>query len=524
MSNELPHLQGDQWDRWRRSLGFLLTPVAFLLVFYFADGLTSEGRRLAAILAAVVVLWISEAIPLPAAALLGAVLSVVLGVADAKSVFAHFADPIIFVFLGGFMLARAMMIHGLDRRIALGFLAIRGVGRHPATIMAGLGIVTAFLSMWVSNSATTAMMLPIAIGIVAAVQEVRFARSAAPTGESLSRWPYAAGMMLMVAYGASIGGIGTPVGSPPNLIGIGLIRESTGVSITFFGWMALAVPLLLAMGVVLFVLLYWLHPATEQNPNAERTGASSSDTDFASHLQQYIRGERAKLGPWTWGQINTLIAFSVAVTFWLLPGIMQLPWLEKHWISAWTAKHLPESIVAIGAAVLLFLLPINLRRGRFTLTWRDAERIDWGTILLFGGGLALGHLMFRTGVAHALGEGLTGRLGIHSLWVLTGFSIAIAIVISEAASNTASASMIVPVVIAIAQAAEVNPLPPALGACLGASFGFMLPVSTPPNAIVYGSGMVPLPSMVRAGIVFDIVGFFIIWGGLRLLCPLLGMA
>jgi sodium-dependent dicarboxylate transporter 2/3/5 len=184
--------------------------------------------------------------------------------------------------------------------------------------------------------------------------------------------------------------------------------------------------------------------------------------------------------------------------------------------------HFPESVVAIVAAILLFALPVNLSRRSFTLNWTEAVKIDWGTILLFGGGLALGSLMFRTGVAEEMGYGFTKLLGVQTLWVLTGVSIAMAIVLSEAASNTASANMIIPVVIAIAQAAGVSPLPPALGACIGASFGFMLPVSTPPNAIVYGSGLIPLPKMMTAGILFDILGFFIIWAGLYLLCPLLG--
>lgn len=211
------------------------------------------------------------------------------------------------------------------------------------------------------------------------------------------------------------------------------------------------------------------------------------------------------------------MAFGVAVTLWVTPGILHLPWLAASGWGQWMSVRLPESIVAICAAILLFLLPVNLSRWEFTLTWPDAVKIDWGTILLFGGGLTLGSLMFKTGVAEAMGRTLTAYLGVSSLWTLTGLSIAMAIIMSEAASNTASANMIIPVVIAIAQAAGVSPLPPALGACLGASFGFMLPVSTPPNAIVYGSGLVPLPKMIRAGILLDLAGFFIIWGGLYLL-------
>jgi sodium-dependent dicarboxylate transporter 2/3/5 len=172
------------------------------------------------------------------------------------------------------------------------------------------------------------------------------------------------------------------------------------------------------------------------------------------------------------------------------------------------------------------MLPTRLREGEFTLSWHDAQKIDWGTILLFGGGLALGSLMFDTGVAEAMGRSLTGPFldSSSSVWTLTAIAIALGIVLSEVTSNTASANMVVPVVIAICQGAGINPLPPALGAVLGASYGFMLPVSTPPNAIVYGSGLVPLSRMLRAGIIFDVIGFGIIFVGLRLLCPLLKLA
>ena len=183
-----------------------------------------------------------------------------------------------------------------------------------------------------------------------------------------------------------------------------------------------------------------------------------------------------------------------------------------------------EGVVAILAAGVLFFLPTNWKRREFTLTWERAVQIDWGTILLFGGGLSLGKLMFQTKLAEAIGNGLIGWVGASSLWGITFFAIALGILISETTSNTASANMVIPVMIAIAQAVKVSPIPPALGACLGASFGFMLPVSTPPNAIVYGSGMVPILAMIKAGILFDLCGLLLIWLGLRILCPLLGLS
>ena len=504
------------FERWRKIVGAAAAPLAFLVTLYLTSGhLTVQGSRLSAVLALVCVLWVSEALPLPATALLGAVLCIVLGVAPAKTVLAYFADPIVFLFMGSFMLARAMMIHGLDRRMALAVLSVPWVGERPARVLAGVGLVTGFISMWVSNTATTAMMLPIGLGILGALHQVRVANGRAAGAMDPRAWPYATGMMLMIAYAASVGGLGTPVGTPPNLIGIVLIRQTLRVDITFFRWMALAVPMLVVMGAVLFVLLYALHPA----PRDERQSQTGSLT-----LGQYLAAERQRLGPWTAGQRNTLIAFATAICLWVLPGVLALPLfsVSQRTLDVFNARA-GEAVVALVAALLLFILPTDLRNGEFTLTWPDAVKIDWGTILLFGGGLSLGTLMFETGVARALGTAITARAGPSSLWTMTAISIAFAIVLSEATSNTTSATMIIPVVIALAQTAGVPPLPPALGACLGASYGFMLPVSTPPNAIVYGTGLVPIPRMIRAGILFDVVGFVIILVGLRVLCPVLGL-
>lgn len=207
----------------------------------------------------------------------------------------------------------------------------------------------------------------------------------------------------------------------------------------------------------------------------------------------------------------------------MAPGIVSLFLDKDHPLPVFLEQHVPESVAALIAASLLFVLPVNLRQGRFTLSWEQAVRIDWGTILLFGSGLSLGKLMFDTGVAQALGHGVVGLTGASSLWGLTAAAIAMGIFLSETTSNTSATNMLVPVVIAIAQAADVNAVPPALGACFGANYGFMLPVSVPPNAIVYSSGLVPITKMMRAGILFDFLGFFMVFGCLRVLCPLLGL-
>jgi sodium-dependent dicarboxylate transporter 2/3/5 len=462
---------------------------------------------LAAILACVVIFWITEPIPIPATALLAPVAAVFFGVAGAKEVFAPFSHPVIFLFIGSFFIAEAMTVHGLDRRIAFWVLTRRIIGESPGRILFAVGILSAGLSLWISNTATAAMMLPIAGGILAALAHPP--GNADPERRSLpSSSLYGTGVMLMVAFGASIGGIGTLIGTPPNLIGKGLISERLGIDIGFVEWMKFGMPIVLVTFLALFGLLYLLH-----RPPAEALQGAAA----------FLARRRAALGPMGHGERNAAIAFSVAVTLWLAPAALTLIGGTDSQLTRWYDAHLPEGVVALLAAGVLFVLPVDWKARRFTLSWEEAERIDWGTILLFGSGLALGDLMFKTGLSEAIGQGAVAWMGVEGLWAITGFAIAAGIVLSELTSNTASATMVIPVVIAIAQGAGVSPLPPALGACLGASFGFMLPVATPPNAIVYGSGLVPIGRMIRAGFLLDVIGLFVIWGALRVLCPLLGL-
>jgi len=497
----------ERFERWRKICGAVAAPLGFLVTWLLtAQSLSPQGRNLSAVLVCVALLWMTEPIPLPVTAIVGPTLCILTGVASAKTVLAPFADPIVFLFIGSFILARAMMLHGLDRRLAIGFLSIRWVGGRPLRVMAVLGAVTAITSMWISNTATAAMMFPVGLGILQTLHELRDPSSRG----SLRDWPYAAGLMLMIAYSAAIGGVGTPVGTPPNLITIGLLDSLVGMKISFFRWMSLAVPMLLLMWPVLFLLLRLLHPVGKMSDTA------------AGDLHAYLQQQRAKLGRWTAGQFNTLAAFGVALLLWVSSGILSIVLDKGSPVAAFLEHRVPESVAALIAASLLFILPVNLREGRFTMSWEEAVKIDWGTILLFGSGISLGKLMFDTGVAQALGHGVVGLTGAQSLWSLTAVSVAMGIFISETTSNTSATNMLVPVVIAIAQAASLDPVPPALGACFGANYGFMLPVSVPPNAIVYSSGLVPITKMMRAGVLFDILGFFLVLGALRVLCPLLG--
>ncbi|HYC33244.1 MAG TPA: DASS family sodium-coupled anion symporter [Gemmatimonadales bacterium] len=478
----------------RRRIGAALALTAFvgILTLPFPE-LEVEAHRLAAVLGLVVVLWVSEALPLSATALLGAALCVVLGVAPAKVVFAPFADPLIFLFIGAFILSRGIFIHHLDRRVAYAVLSLPWIGARPGRILLALGAVTAAISAWISNTATTAMMFGIGMAIVATLR-----RSEGGAGID-DRYPSA--LMLMISFAASIGGLATPVGTPPNVIGIGFIRSLVGEEIPFFQWMLLGVPVVLVLYAVLFLYLRAVAPAGL----AELPGSS-----------EMIRAERARLGPWTAGERSVAIAFGVTVLLWVAPGVAALVGGEHGQVYTLLTARMPEGVAAVIGALLLFVLPGEDGRA---MTWDEAMRIDWGVVLLYGGGFALGVLSFETGLADVLGRGVAGLIPFGGSFGLLVASVIMAVLLSETTSNTASANMVVPVVISIARAAGADPLEPAIAATMAASLGFMLPVSTPCNAIVYGSGYIPLGRMIRWGLALDLAGILIIITLVRLLVP-----
>lgn len=488
-----------RFERLRRQAGLVLAPAVFILLILLPiPGLKPEAHRLAAVIAAVVVLWISEALPMPVTALVGVSTCVVLRIAPAKDAFAPFADPLMFLFIGSFILARAIFHHHLDRRLAFGVLSLRWVGASPSRILLVFGAVTAFISAWISNTATTAMMFAIGLSILSFLFDNEKAG-----GSPISR-RYATALMLMTSFAASIGGLATPIGTPPNVIGLGFIRQLVGVEFPFFKWMMIGVPVVLCLFVYLFFYLDRLCPA---------------GVDTIQGSAEMLRRERDRLGPWTRGQRSTLVAFLVTVALWVGPGVIALVAGDRSELYQELGRRVPEGVAAIVGAVLLFLLPGD--GGERAISWKEAVRIDWGVVLLYGGGFALGVLAFQTGLAEAIGRALTGMLPFHGGLGLLFASTAAAMLLSETTSNTASANMIVPVVIAVAKASGVDPLEPALGATMGASLGFMLPVSTPCNAIVYGSGHIPLSSMIRYGALLDVAGVVVITVLVRVLTPLL---
>jgi sodium-dependent dicarboxylate transporter 2/3/5 len=457
------------------------------------DGLTPEAQRLAAIVAVVVVLWFTEALPLAVTALLGATACVVLGVAPAKEVFRPFADPIMFLFIGSFLLAEAIRIHRLDRRLAFAVLALPWVGERPTRILAAIALVSAAISGFISNTVTAALMTTIVVGILHALEH------AAPHDRPRPAAGFATGLLLAVAFAASIGGLATPVGTPTNLIGLGLIRRELDVAVTFAGWCALTLPVVVILLVVLVAVLARLFPA---------------GVDRLEGMRGFVAAERARLGPWTTGQASAAAAFAVAVGLWVAPGVALLAGGPGHPVSEWLRERMPEGVAALVGAILLFVLPGDRSAGGGrprALRWEDA-RIDWQIVLLYGGGMALGELCFSTGLATAAGQVVTGWIpaGGGGPLPLVAAATASAAVTSEFTSNVTSATMVVPVAIAVGQATQGSPFVAALAATLGSSLGFMMPVSSPCNAIVYGSGRIPLRAMMATGAILDVAGFLVI--------------
>ncbi|HYG08733.1 MAG TPA: DASS family sodium-coupled anion symporter, partial [Pyrinomonadaceae bacterium] len=449
-----------RFERARRMAGLVLAPAVFILLLLLPlPALKPEAHRLAAVMAAVVILWVTEALPLPVTALAGAAACVAMRVAPARDVFAPFADPLMFLFIGSFIIARAIFLHRLDRRLAFGVLSIKWVGARPGRILFAFGAVTAFLSAWISNTATTAMMFAIGMAILA------FLFDNEQEGGSKINRRYATGLMLMTAFAASIGGLATPIGTPPNVIGLSFIRQLLGVEFPFFKWAIIGTPVV----IILFLYLSFYLNLLCRAGVKEIEGSS-----------EMLARERTRLGAWTRGQKSTLVAFLATVALWVVPGLIALVAGDNSAIYQSVNRRVPEAVAAVAGAMLLFLLPGD-RPGERAITWDEAVKIDWGVVLLYGGGFALGVLSFQTGLAEAVGRGLTGLLPVSGGTGLLFASVVVAVVTSEATSNTASANMVVPVVIAIAKAQGADPLEPALGATMGASLGFMLPVSTPCN-------------------------------------------
>ena len=468
--------------RWRQRVGLVAGVVLFvgILLAPAPDGLSPSAWKTAAAGVLMACWWITEALPIAATALLPLVLFPLLGVRAIDAAAAPYANPLIFLFLGGFVVAVAMQRWNLHRRIALSI--VQWVGTRPQRVVIGFIIASAFLSMWVSNTATALMMLPIGLSVIDLTRE-RLAGSDLAGSERPASFNFGVVLVLAIAYACNVGGMGTLIGTPPNALLAGFMSEAYGVEIGFAQWMALGVPLvLISLPLVYFVLL-WVFPLhLEELPG----GAAIIDE------------EMRKLGPMSTAEKRVALVFGGAAALWIFR-----PLLNR------IVPGLSDAGIAMTAALVLFLIPAGMGERRRILDWDEAETLPWGVLLLFGGGLSLAAAIEGTGLATWIGEGV-GQLGGWPALAVVLLTTAMIVFLTEITSNTATTAAFLPIMGAVAVGIGQNPLLLAVPAALAASCAFMLPVATPPNAIVYGSNLITIPQMSRAGLWLNALFIFLI--------------
>lgn len=431
-----------------------------------------EAWRVAGLAALMAVWWVTEVIPIPVTALLPLVLLPLMAGSSIEAAASPFANPIIFLFMGGFMIAKAMERWGLHRRLAFGIIA--AAGTSPLRLVAGFMVAAAFLSMWVSNTAVAVMMLPIGISVI---EVLRGEEEGSPAAQDRSA--FAVALLLAVAYGTSIGGVATLIGTPPNAILAGFLSEEYGVRIGFARWLLLGLPLTLILLPVTWFLL------TRVVFRVDATGPGLSDAALA--------GLRSSLGRLRTAERRVAWVFTATALAWMTRPLAA-PWLPE----------LSDAGIAIGAAVLLFLIPAGGSDRGELLNWEWARRIPWDILVLFGGGLSLASAMTRSGLAEWIGVGLSGAAALPLLFLLVVVAGAV-VFLTEVTSNTATAAAFVPIVAGLALVLGEDPFLLAAVAALASSCAFMLPVATPPNAIVFGSGAIRIQEMARAGFVLNLI-------------------
>jgi sodium-dependent dicarboxylate transporter 2/3/5 len=449
----------------RNRVGLVLGPLSFVLLQLLpapAD-LPPAAWQVAALAVWMAAWWLSEALPLAVTALLPLLVLPLLGTAPIQTVAPAYANPVIFLFLGGFLLAAAVERWGLHQRIALHLVHL--VGLRPDRLVLGFMLATALLSMWISNTATVMMM--VAIGMAVANQTTGAQRQ---TGTAL---------MLGIAYAASIGGVATLIGTPPNAILAGVVRSTQGLEIGFAQWLAFALPL----AAIMLLLTWWLltHLWFRAPPDSGRGG------------ERALREARAALGPWSPQERRVSAVFVLVAAAWVLRGFIGWEPLDR----------LGDAGIALTGALLLFALPDG--SGGRLLDWPSAARIPWDILLLFGGGFALAQGFADSGLTAALAGRLSLLAGADPLWLIGGVALLV-VFLTEITSNTATATLLLPLMAGLAEAVQLHPLLLMVPAAVAASFAFMLPVATPPNAIVFGSRQVSIGQMARAGVLLNLLG------------------
>lgn len=450
------------------------------------------ARRTAAVAALMAIWWLTEALPIAATALLPLLLFPALGILRPADAAAPYANPVIFLFLGGFMLALAMQRWGLHRRIAIAIVS--AVGTKPERLVLGFMVATAFLSMWISNTATTAMMVPIGIAICDLLRP-----------DHDAPFPFGTAVMLGIAYAATIGGIGTLIGTPPNAVFAAAAAQQIGRPIGFAEWMMVGMPIVIVLLPITWLLLVRV---------LHRPGPLP---DIAHEL---LRAERERLGPRSRPERIVAAVFIAMAAAWVLREPKQFGSFTLPGIASF-APGIDDAAIAIAGAIILFLAPAGTGEGRRVLEWQDTRTMPWGVLLLFGGGLSLARAFESSGLAQHIAH-VVAALGAAPPWLIVLATATIFLALSELASNTAIAAMAMPVLAATAIGFGAPPLPLMATGALAASCAFMLPVGTPPNAIVFGTGLIGIRQMAATGIWINLLALAIVTLAGILLVPILG--
>lgn len=459
----------------RYLLPLLAGPLSFLLLSNMDvpfTGMSQHAWLMAALTLWMAIWWISEAVPIPVTSLLPIMVVPLLGLDALGAVTAHYAHPLIFLFLGGFLLSIAMERWELHKRIALHVMLI--VGSKPSQQIAGLMAVTAFLSMWMSNTATSVMMLPIALSILALQQSAASKEQGFDTA-----------IMLAIAYSASIGGIATLIGTPPNALLAAYLQSNYDIQIGFARWMLIGVPIAASL---LLLCWFWL---TKLSFQLDKVVLTDTKALYQQELQQ--------LGPMSAGEKRVMAIFLFAA----------IGWISREFVQGRTGLPIDDTIIAIMAATLLFILPVNWKSGQRILQWEDTKKLPWGILLLFGGGLALAGQIQKSGLADFIALQVSGLDGI-SILLLVLLVTSIIIFLTEVTSNTATAAGFLPLLGPVALALDTSVAMLVVPAALAASCAFMMPVATPPNAIVFASGKLKIIDMVKAGFALNLMAIVVI--------------
>ncbi|MBC3759944.1 DASS family sodium-coupled anion symporter [Hyunsoonleella sp. SJ7] len=460
-----------------KQIGLILGPLLFILIrlFFAPEGLSDEANGVLASTAWIAVWWITEAIPIAATALLPIVLFPLSGSLDIGTTTASFGHKFVFLYLGGFIIAIAIEKWNLHKRIALNIINV--IGSNVQKIILGFMVATAFLSMWISNTATSVMMLPIGIAIIKQLKDN-------PKTDEDENLIFGKALMLAIAYSASIGGIATLIGTPPNLVLAGVVSETYGYEITFSQWFIFGFPIS-----VILLAICWKYLTSF---------AFTFDQKEFPGGKQEIKRLLQTLGKMAYEEKIVAIVFATTAFCWITRSFL----LKK------ILPHIDDTIIAIVFALVLFLIPSKTKKKNI-MSWKDTRDLPWGIILLFGGGMALAKGFETSGLALWIGNQMTTLVGVSTI-VLILLLIASVNFLTEITSNLATTAMLLPVLAPMALTIDMHPFVLMVGTAVAASCAFMLPVATPPNAVVFGSGYLRIPDMVSKGIVMNVISIIIL--------------